>query len=162
MNDAAGDRRVLDRHTYVPHYLMVLANGMASGQSRLYLKQLGLGINECRITTILAHVPGLQANEMSAMLSMNKSIVSRSVNSLIRRGMIEPVYPSGPRKLRLTALGQRRHRDIVEVAIERERLLLTGLTPNDKTILLGYLARLFANMPIVDAYKGVSQAADEN
>jgi DNA-binding MarR family transcriptional regulator len=162
MTDAAGDQRVLNRHTYVPHYLMVLANGLASGQSRLYLKQLGLGLNECRIATLLAHVPGLQASEMSAMLSMNKSIVSRSVRALARRGMIEPAHPNTPRKLRLTALGLRRHRDIVEVALERERLLLTGFTPNDKTIMLGYLARLFANMPIVDAYAGLPQPAGEN
>jgi hypothetical protein len=39
-------RKVIDRHLYVPHYLVVLANGMERGQSRIYLKHFGIGINE--------------------------------------------------------------------------------------------------------------------
>lgn len=139
-------RRILDRHNYVPHYLMVLANGMAWGQSRIYLKHFGIGINECRIITVVAHSPGLTAKDAGDILVMNKSIVSRSLQTLDARGLIESQGQRRLRGLYLTEEGYQLHDRIVEVSLEREKRLLAGFAPNEKTIVLGYLARMFANL----------------
>ena len=146
-------RRILDRHNYVPHYLMVLANGMAWGQSRIYLKHFGIGINECRLITVAAHSPGLTAKDASDILAMNKSIVSRGVQTLEAKGLVEP--QGGRRRSRglyLTHEGSQLHDQIVEVSLEREKRLLAGFAPNEKTIVLGYLARMFANLQEANDY----------
>lgn len=140
------ERRILDRHNYVPHYLMVLANGMAWGQSRIYLRHFGIGINECRIITAIAQSPGLTAKDASEYLVMNKSIISRSLQELRAKELVKSQRHGRSSGLYLTGDGYRLHDQIVEVSIKREKRLLDGFAPNEKTIVLGYLARMFANL----------------
>jgi DNA-binding MarR family transcriptional regulator len=148
----AAPQRLIDRHLYVPHYLMVLANGMAWGQSRIYLKHLGIGINEARILTVVAHMPDCIATEICDILVMNKSIASRSLQVLEARGLIEGGANKRSRPIKLTEQGIALHDRVVTVSLEREKLLLAGFSPNEKTIVLGYLARMFDNLALTNAY----------
>jgi DNA-binding MarR family transcriptional regulator len=140
------DRRVIDRHMFVPHYLAVLANGMVWSQSRFYLEHYGTGVNEVRLITVLAHSPGLTAKGLCDALVMNKSIVSRSLAAILEKMLIEERRIGTTRTFHLTAAGQELNVKIVRVALERERRLLSGFTPADKTNLLGYLARMYDNL----------------
>jgi len=150
-NDS-GSRQVIDRHLYVPHYLVVLANGMAWGQSRIYLKHLGIGINEARIVTVVAHTPDCTASEICDILVMNKSIASRSLQVLETQGLIEGGASKRSRPIKLTEAGYKLHDRVVRVSLEREKRLLAGFTPNEKAIVLGYLARMFSNLELANAY----------
>jgi DNA-binding MarR family transcriptional regulator len=140
------DRRVIDRHVFVPHYLAVLANGMIWSQSRFYLERYGAGINEVRLITVIAHSPGLTAKGLCGELMMNKSIVSRSIAELIDKKLIFEEKNGKSRQYFLTDAGYDLNGQIVKISLERERRLLSGFSPNDKTILLGYLARMFDNL----------------
>jgi DNA-binding MarR family transcriptional regulator len=143
---AYSDRRVIDRHLFVPHYLAVLANSLTWSQSLFYREKYGIGVNEVRIVTVLAHSPGLTARGLSEALVMNKAIVSKSLAMLAERSLIEEDQASRPRPYFLTESGVELNSRIVRVALERERRLLDGFTPNDKTIVLGYLARMYHNL----------------
>jgi len=138
--------KVIDRHTFVPHYLAVLANGMIWSQSRFYLEHYGAGINEVRLITVIAHSPGLTATGLCDALVMNKSIVSRSLAVLRQKGLVEERHEARARIYELTDSGYALNERIVRISFEREQRLLSGFSPNDKTILLGYLARLFENL----------------
>lgn len=154
MNNTPGSPsyRVIDRHLYVPHYLVVLANGMERGQSRIYLKHFDIGINEARIITVIAHSGAMSAAEICEILVMNKSIASRSLQVLEGKGLVEIGEGKRSRPVSLTAEGLALNERIVEVSLARERLLLEGFTPNEKAIVLGYLARMFSNLELANAY----------
>lgn len=147
---ASSARKVIDRHLYVPHYLVVLANGMERWQSRIYLKHFGIGINEARIITVVAHAGSLTAAEISEILVMNKSITSRSMQILEGRGLVSIGEAKRSRPIALTEEGYALHDRIVSVAMAREAMLLDGFSPNEKTIVLGYLARMFSNLELAN------------
>jgi DNA-binding MarR family transcriptional regulator len=139
-------RRVIDRHLFVPHYLAVLANGMIWSQSRFYLDNYAAGLNEVRLITVIAHTPGQTAKQLSSMLVMNKSIVSRSLGELKIKQLVMEQIVNRSRTFTLTDAGYDLNDKIVRISLERERRLLAGFTPNDKAILIGYLARMFDNL----------------
>jgi DNA-binding MarR family transcriptional regulator len=142
---------ILKRSTYVPHYLMVVTNGLVWHSSRLYVTQLGIGLNECRILTILADSGAKSAVEICQILSINKAAVSRALQVLEERGYISSDAESGPRRVALTAKSRSVHRQIVEIARAREALLLQGFTAAEKATLLKYLQRMQKNIPLTRA-----------
>jgi DNA-binding MarR family transcriptional regulator len=139
-------RGAIDRHVFVPHYIAVLANGMIWSQSRFYLEKYDAGINEVRIITVLAHSPGLSAKGLCDALWMNKSIVSRSIFTLIKKGLIEEKVEKKSRIYFLSETGLGLNDRIVRVSLARERRLLKGFSASDKVIVLGYLARMLDNL----------------
>jgi DNA-binding MarR family transcriptional regulator len=159
---AYSDRRVIDRHLFVPHYLAVLANSLTWSQSLFYREKYGIGVNEVRIVTVLAHSPGLSARGLTEVLVMNKAIVSKSLAMLVEKGLIEEDQSVRPRPYFLAPSGVELNSRIVRVALERERRLLNGFTANDKTILLGYLARMFHNLDTtIDPSQMAADARDD-
>lgn len=137
---------VIDRHLFVPHYLAVLANGMIWSQSRFYLENYGAGINETRLVTVLAHTPKQTAKQLSAVLMMNKSIVSRGLADLKKKGLVLEQNDGGSRVIVLSQSGYELNAKIVGISLERERRLLSGFTAEEKTELLGYLSRMLENL----------------
>lgn len=145
-SSADPDPAVIDRMQFVPHYLVVLANGVVWSQSRFYLEHYGCGINEVRLVTVLAHSPGLTAQGLCKVLLMNKSIVSRSLAEIVAKGYVGAEGKSRDRRYRLTATGLALNAKIVRIAFQRERRLLEGFTPREREALLGYLGRLLNNL----------------
>jgi DNA-binding MarR family transcriptional regulator len=93
---------------------------------------------------------------------MNKAIVSRSLSVLLERGLIDENKSQRSRSYLLTPSGLKLNSKIVRVAFERERRLLDGFAPNDKTILLGYLARMYHNLATtVDPSLMAADAGDD-
>jgi DNA-binding MarR family transcriptional regulator len=144
MNNRA-DRPIIDRYLFAPHYLSLIANVLTSGSSREYLSRYGVGLNEARIITVLGHVPGLTPPELSTAMAMNKSIVSRSLASLMEREFIR--QEGTPRALHnyLTEAGSLIHDRIVPIALGREEALLAGITPEERRQLLQLLVRMLKN-----------------
>jgi DNA-binding MarR family transcriptional regulator len=149
---AIPEEEILKRTTYVPHYLIVVTNGLAWHSSRQYLKHLGLGLNECRILTILADSGPISAVEIARITSMNKGAVSRALQVLEQQGYISGDADTGRRRLTLTAKSRPIHRQIVEIARAREAMLLNGFSVAEKATLLKYLQRMQENIPLTRAY----------
>lgn len=151
------EQEVLHRSTYVPHYLIVITNGLAWHSSRLYVKNLGIGLNESRILTILADSGPLSAGEICRILSMNKGAVSRSLQVLEQRGYVSLRADDGTRKIAMTAASRSVHRQIVDMARAREAALLQGFSAAEKATLLGYLQRMQENIPLTRAFSPATQ-----
>ncbi|MGK5115652.1 MULTISPECIES: MarR family winged helix-turn-helix transcriptional regulator [unclassified Geodermatophilus] len=144
--------RHIEREHYTPYYLTVIANAISSSASQVYLREFGIGVNDWRVLSHLGLEPGCTAQVISNVLQVDKSVVSRSVRTLVDRGLVGVEATPGFRRLYLTAAGAELHKRMVPVALQRERLLLTGLDDAEVELLLGLLRRVHANLPALTAY----------
>jgi DNA-binding MarR family transcriptional regulator len=144
----------LDLDVYVPHHLTVVANKWSRGSSRIYLKRFGIGVNEWRIISMIAVEPGVTAQRAGLVTSVDKGIVSRAVKEMEAQGLVTALQDDDDARktsLTLTPKGYRLHDRVVAVALEREKKLLDGLSPNEVRLLATLLRRLRENLPAVNA-----------
>jgi DNA-binding MarR family transcriptional regulator len=143
----------IDRDRYAPYYLTVIANALSSSSSQVYLREFGIGVNDWRVVSHLGLDPGCTAQAISNALQVDKSVVSRSVRTLVDRGLVAIETTPGFRRLYLTGQGAELHKEMVPVALERQRVLLRGLDDDEVATLLALLRRLHANLPAVIAHR---------
>lgn len=136
---------------FVPSWLSHLNNRLSSGASQIYLRRFGVGINEWRVLSMLALESRITAARVGQALGLHKAIVSRSVHDLESKKLLHFAFESGQRLLELTERGLALHDEMVVVALARERMLLAGFSERERETLLGYLRRMHANLPAVDA-----------
>lgn len=162
---SANGRPEIDFDYYLPFGLTAIANKMSRSASRSYLRRFGVGINEWRILANLRACPGNTANNICQRSGLDKAAVSRSLALLDAAGMIETdKTPSDNRgrNLRLTPRGDALHDRLIKVALQREARLLTDFSPTERQLLLDFVARLHANIPLVqqDDYEDGSDSAE--
>lgn len=145
-------RPEIDFDKYLPFELTTLANKIARSASRVYLKRFGVGINEWRILANLRGNPGIAASAICQRSALDKAAVSRSLKLLEDAGMVEE-HGNGAdgrgRGLRLTEKGDRLHDQLLEVALDREAKLLSGVSDPERRLLLSLVERLHANLPLL-------------
>ena len=148
-------RKVLKLSGYVTYHLTALANTLTSGASRLYLERYGIGIIEWRVLAMLAVEPGVAPARICQVIGLDKGAVSRETRKLEAKGCVAVHEdPASPRRrtLELTATGLALHDEIVQTALERERRLLKGLSPDEVNTLLVLLERTAANVADVNDF----------
>lgn len=149
---------VLDLNGYVPNHLTQCTNKWASSSSRMYLARFGVGINEWRVMTLLANEPGITASSVSAIIGLDKALVSRSMVVLEQQKFATRGAPGskGRREVFLTPAGWSLHNKILKLALARESQLLDGFSKAEVGTLLKLLRRLTEN-----AVKLQSKEAEE-
>jgi DNA-binding MarR family transcriptional regulator len=140
----------IEAERYVPYFLSILNNGLSWGGSRLYLELFGVGINEWRVLSALTNEPGIMASRITEMVALNKSVVSRSARALENSGHVQTRLVDGRRLLFLTPAGSALHDKIIEIALLREKTLLTGFDAAEKELLCSFLKRMQNNLSQVD------------
>ena len=143
---------VVQRDRFVPYLLGRISRGIASAASILYRKRLGVGINDSRIVIVLARRPRITAKDLSEDTSLNKSVISRSLGTLLSKGIVRIGEREGRREVELTAAGRNLHERISRVALDREDLMLKGFTTREREALIGYLHRIMKNVPEANGY----------
>lgn len=146
---ASQGRRILDLDAYVPAYLTQLGNKWARGSSRIYMRKFNVGVNEWRVMTMAALEPGLTANRMSAVVGMDKAAIGRSIKALESKGLVtlKPNRNDGRSWfVYLTREGWRMYDRILEIALEREKQLLTDFSAAELRTLISFLDRLRKNL----------------
>jgi DNA-binding MarR family transcriptional regulator len=79
---------------------------------------------------------------------MNKSIVSKSVNTLIARDLIVPADGKrGSRHLYLTAAGAQMHDRMKPISLQGQEIILSDLSAEEVRQLNHLLTRLLQRMP---------------
>jgi DNA-binding MarR family transcriptional regulator len=142
------------RDKYVPHLLRRVSKQIASAASVLYRQWLGVGINNARVVISLAWFPGSTATDLSADTGLHKAVVSRSLRVLRAKKLIRfDDAALRRRKISLTAKGEALSARVQRVMLDRERLLLKGLSAAEKRRLVDSLTRIMANMPAANAYQ---------
>jgi DNA-binding MarR family transcriptional regulator len=153
---------VLNLSRYATYYLHAISNKLTSGASRLYLRHFDVGIIEWRVVGMLAVEPGITANRVSHTIGFDKAAISRAIRALEAKGCVRVVDVPGDarqKSLRLTSEGYRLHDRILEVALERERRLLSDLMPQEVDTLLDLLARINTRMSYVNQVEPSPTAA---
>lgn len=142
--------RVLDMDRYVPAYLAIINNRLSRGASRIYLNRFGIGVAEWRAMALLAIEPDIPASRVCEFLGMDKALVSRALARLDSLGHLAfaAVPGSSSRKLwRLNGPGYALHDRILDLALQRETRLLTGVTDAQKDAFLVVARQMMANLP---------------
>jgi DNA-binding MarR family transcriptional regulator len=114
--------------------------------------RFGLGFPEARIIFLLGRVGELPGARISEALGVDRGGVSRALKSLTAAGLI---CRSGRRRNKLTPEGFALFGEVAAITEQRERLILTGFSAEDRADLVNLLDRLLANFPKV---AGLGQA----
>jgi DNA-binding MarR family transcriptional regulator len=157
----AGDvrRRRMSEHIapeeYVPYFVNLISNAITTSGSQMYLRRFGVGMNDWRVLSYVGMDPGVTAQEVSNHTRIDKSVISRSVKSLVENGLVIVESSPGFRRLYLTKDGAKLYKALVPVAMERERILLEGLDDDEVEELLRLLRKLRDNLPALGAFEPV-------
>jgi DNA-binding MarR family transcriptional regulator len=144
----------VDLQRYVPAFLTWIANKLSRGASQHYLRVHGIGIETWRLLVLLAVEGSLSAQHASKVIGMDKASVSRCFKSMHTDGLISMSLDKedGRRRIAtLTTKGRAIHNDILGIALERERTLLSVLEPSEHEVLISILTKLHENLPEVES-----------
>jgi len=144
---------VIDLDRYSVAYLVWIANKLSSGASHSYRRVFDVGVEIWRCLVLLAIHGSITAQQVSQVMGMDKASVSRCFKIMQARGLIAMGLDASDGRVRiatLTAKGRALHDQIRDMALERERALLSVLSESDRETLLRLLKRLHENLPAVE------------
>jgi DNA-binding MarR family transcriptional regulator len=144
---------VINHGRYVPALINFLGNKLAAGASSSYRREFGVGVTEWRILSKLAGEDACTAQEICQYFDLDKGLVSRTIRSLVDSGNVTVTDPGDDnrRAVMLTKTGRALHDRIIELALDREGVLLDCLKPDEIELLIDMLRRLLAQTPAVNA-----------
>jgi DNA-binding MarR family transcriptional regulator len=124
--------------------VLKLANVLRRGSTLIYGRKLGLSQVEWRIVALVGEHAPVSLNVLADLLDLDKGQTSRSVSALVARRLMLREYRRDGRGIRitLTARGTDIYGQLMASALERNRVLLSGLTAQEKTQLFVILDRL--------------------
>ncbi len=143
----------VDLERYVPAFLTWIANKLSRGASQHYLAVFDVGIETWRCLVLLAIHGSISAQQVSRIIGMDKSSVSRCFKSMQSRGLVTIGLDAGDGRLRIATLtpkGRELHDQILGIALERERAFLSVLNAQETETLIALLKRLHENLPAVE------------
>ena len=153
---------VLNLTGYVPALLTLVSNKLTRSGSALYRRHFGVGIIEWRILDMLAVEPSIPATRICQVIGLDKGPVSRSLALMEGRGLVTIRADEADTRRRLATLtpaGRALHDRIIVVALERERRLLSCLTPEQRAALVELLNLLHDNLAAVNRPLAIPPAA---
>jgi DNA-binding MarR family transcriptional regulator len=130
---------------FVPFRLNRLATAVSEYLSAIYRDRFGLEIAEWRVLVTVGQRRDVTAQHIVNSTRMHKTRVSRAVAELIERKLLQRasnVSDARELTLQLTKEGQRLYDALVPMALERERLLLSGLSEHQRRGLIEGLTHL--------------------
>ena len=144
----------LDLDRYVPALVTFIANKLSRTATVIYQKRFGVNITEWRILSQLAIEPEISAARICQVIGFNKGPVSRNLTVLQARGLVRirtDRRDARTHSISLTPKGRAMHDQVILVAQERERRLLSCLQRNERETLIELLRRVHGNLDAVAA-----------
>ncbi len=132
MSAAPIARPALRLAAFVPFRLNRLAAAVSDHLAEIYRERFGLEIPEWRVMATVGPVRGCTAQHIASSTRMHKTRVSRAIANLVARGLIERASSADDRRemeLRLSRSGRRLYQALVPLALDRERELLSCMSP---------------------------------
>jgi DNA-binding MarR family transcriptional regulator len=152
--------QVLDLDRYVPALITFIANKLSRSATVVYQKRFAVNVTEWRILSLLAIEPEISAARICHVIGFDKGPVSRTLAGMEERGLINiraDREDGRTHSISLTAKGYTTHDQVIAVALERERRLLSCLSKPERETLIGLLLRVHGNL---DAVKGAGEIDD--
>jgi DNA-binding MarR family transcriptional regulator len=119
---------------FLPFRLNRLAAEISEQLAALYAERFQIDIPQWRVLATLSSGNGWTAKAIVASTRTHKSTISRAVEALTKRGLIEAVQlPDDKRAyhLRLTAQGRKLFRELAPLVLDYERNLMAQLGETD-------------------------------
>lgn len=112
---------------FTPYRLSILSNRVSAGVASAYRDRFALSVTEWRIMAVLGEFPGLSGEEVSNKTQIEKSILSRSIQKLLKRHLVVRSIDKADRRrqvLNLSELGQEIYQQIVPLSLDYQQRLL--------------------------------------
>jgi DNA-binding MarR family transcriptional regulator len=132
---AGSEAEPLDLETFLPYRLSVLSERISNAIARVYARRFGLSIPEWRLIAVLGRFGPLSANGVAGRTYMDKVRVSRAVQRLLERGLIERAMDEEDRRrsiLRLSPEGAAIRAEVAPLALDIESRLMAVLSTEDR------------------------------
>lgn len=142
--ESAGDHP-LRLGAYLPYRLSVASNKASGLIARAYQSRFGLSIQEWRVIAVLGEGRALTAQAICEATAMDKVSVSRAIRALDERELVRRKQRSSDRRasdVELTGEGARIYDEIAPLALDYERVLLDGVSDEDRERLMTLLEML--------------------
>lgn len=119
---------------FIPFRLNRLATGVSEHLADVLQRQFGLEIPEWRVIATVGPAWSCTAQHIADSTRMHKTRVSRAIAHLVKRGLIERTANADDRRemeLRLTKAGRTLYAELIPLALERERALLSCMSEEE-------------------------------
>jgi DNA-binding MarR family transcriptional regulator len=132
----------------VAFHLTALANKLSIRASQRLRRRLDVGLMEWRLIALLGVEGGATPARVAQVAGVDKSVVSRAVGALQRRGLVSVCSdpPGRQTMVRLTDEGQKLHDRGMPGVLQAEDLLVHGFSPEERRLFLDLLRRMTANL----------------
>ncbi|MEM9578879.1 MAG: MarR family transcriptional regulator [Pseudomonadota bacterium] len=129
--------------------LSFAANRFTRFAARDYQDKFGIGAMDWRMLVMLTRAPGCSVSDASRTIGIDKAAVSRSLARLEKSGLAKALSTSSDDRRKswtLTASGRAQHDLVLKVALDRQRKLLRGFSPEDVKLFTSYLGKFLENL----------------
>ena len=161
MDDISQSEPALILENFAPYRLAVAAHAISRALSEVYTKEFGLSIPEWRVMANLGRCGPLNAGELAERSSMDKPKVSRALQRLEARGLVQRAIVSADRRqvrLTLTRRGRLQFRQIAALALEWEAKLLGSLSAAERVVFDRALTKLLRQVEVLSANEASAAA----
>ncbi|MEH6648846.1 MAG: MarR family transcriptional regulator [Motiliproteus sp.] len=165
MNNLEGDS-IFYLETFFPYQVRMFYLSVSQSVSDIYGIRYGLGVAEWRTMAVLGNHQPLAASDVVQRSSIDKVQVSRAIQGLLKRELLERRTDPVDRRrvsLQLTAEGQNIFNDLVPRVRDLEQQLLSCLTEAEQSTLKALMGRVRQQAEIINqataeaAAQGTSQ-----
>ena len=146
----------LDLNSHIATKVAIFANRLSRSASRFYRERYGIGAVEWRVMMFIGRAE-TRANRICGAIDLDKGAVSRSLRALQGMGVVsvrEDGADSRRNNVALTAKGRALHDRMVPIALQRQRDLVSDLTPDEVETFNRLIDRLQAKVangePVAD------------
>jgi DNA-binding MarR family transcriptional regulator len=144
---------VIDHDRYVPFIIISISNNLYRRASQFYQSRFAIGVTEWRVLSALAAEPNSTANRLCQIAQLDKAAASRSLKVLESGGHVAIApHKSDARKrtVNFTPAGLALYEKVLGVAIKRQERMVSGLSAEEISTLIGLLRRVRANVAKLD------------
>lgn len=140
------DFKNLHLEHFVPYRLSILSNVVSSTIAKTYRNKFELSVTEWRIMAVLGEFPGLSGEEVSLKTQIEKSMLSRAIQKLLKRNLIERSIDNNDRRkqiLTLSSEGKKIYQQTVPMSLRYETELLQCFNPEEQQQFSQLVDRLY-------------------
>lgn len=137
---------------FLPYRLSVLSNLVSQGLARTYQQEYRLSVPEWRVMAVLGRYPGLTASQLGERTVMDKVTISRAVNSLLKRKLVERVRDATDRRKRPLRVsdgpGRSLLNHLIPLALDYQDALWNLLSEQEKAQWEKLMRKLLQGLPV--------------
>lgn len=153
--------KTIDREDFPPAYMSLITNAHEWGGSRIYSENFGVTSPDFAILSALSNNPGCQAVDVTQIVALDKSVVSRRLKRLHSMDLVTWEHEDTRRRLYLTQHGADIHDLVLPVALTRAERMTTGFSTEEKMLLKQFLRRIFENCEWMNSTDGLPLPANK-